>query len=315
MENSEIAWTTHTFNPWRGCAKVSEGCKHCYAEAQTRRYGLPLWGATAERRVAAESSWKNPLRWDRLAKEAGQRHRVFCASMADVFEPRPDLAAPRARLARLIEKTPNLDWLLLTKRPEHMAQLAKDAGWSWIWPFNVWAGTTVENQHQAHERIPQLLQVPVLVRFLSVEPLLGPVDLDPPICDICGAHDDGLFVDSGDGHTYCKECGDDSAHEASFDHWLDPCASVNKTGVSWVIVGGESGPGARPFDLAWARSIRDQCKAAGVPFFMKQIGARAIDGALGSLVVSTKHPKGGDPSEWPEDLRVQEFPTSLQGCP
>jgi protein gp37 len=280
MENSEISWTTHTFNPWRGCAKVSEGCKHCYAEAQTRRYGLPLWGVTAERRVAAESSWKNPLRWDRLAKEAGERHRVFCASMADVFEPRPDLAAPRARLARLIEATPNLDWLLLTKRPEHMAQLAKDAGWSWMWPFNVWAGTSVEHQAAADERIPHLSTVPAWVRFLSCEPLLEPL----------------LLV----GHL-----------EAA----LRSGSKLTDKGIDWVIVGGESGPGSRLFDLAWARSIRDQCKATGTSFFLKQLGARAVDGSLGSLVVSTKHPKGGEPSEWPEDLRVQEFPTSLQGCP
>lgn len=283
MENSKISWTHHTFNPWRGCTKVSSGCKNCYAETLvTGRMGLPLWGDKADRKIAAESTWKEPLRWNRLAKQAGERHRVFCASLADVFEPRTDLAAPRARLARLIEATPHLDWLLLTKRPESMAQLAREEmGWPGAWPDNVWAGTTVEHQAAAAERIPHLLRVPARVRFLSCEPMLEEVNL------------------TGDfgGNDYLGDAYDDDAEES---------------GISWVIVGGESGHRARLFDLAWARSIRNQCRAAGVPFFMKQLGANAWHGPPELRAqFRTKHPAGADPEEWcgsAENLRVQEFP-------
>lgn len=288
-ENSNISWTTHTFNPWRGCAKVSAGCKHCYAEQLvTKRQGLPLWGIDAERKIAAESTWKEPRRWNRLAAQAGERHRVFCSSLADVFEPRADLADARRRLFRLIEETPALDWLLLTKRPESMAQLAVEAGWPDEWPANVWAGTTVEHQAAAEERIPSLLEAPASVHFLSCEPLLEPLDLRRLLergrackCVGRGPRCDGKWI--------CCKAG-----------WRRPL---------WVIVGGESGPGARPFDLGWARSIRDQCEAAGVSFFFKQMGSVAFEGPPElSMRIRAKHPKGGDPAEWPLDLQIQELP-------
>lgn len=252
-ENSKIEWTHHTFNPWRGCVKVSAGCTHCYAEKQALRNPavLGIWGADGTRVVASESMWKEPLRWNREAAEAGERRRVFCASMADVFEDRPDLHAPRARLFRLIDATPHLDWLLLTKRPENMriraieaARLAFDGGPTWkdAWPANVWAGTSVENQEAADRRIPHLLEVPAAVRFLSCEPLLGAVDILPYVA----AHDPG-----------------DESYYA-----LPPSARP----LHWVIVGGESGPGARPMHPDWARGLRDQCQTAHVPHFFKQWG-------------------------------------------
>lgn len=289
-ENSHITWTHHTFNPWRGCVKVSAGCKHCYAEQLvTKRQGLPLWGLTAERRVAAESTWKEPARWNRKAQEAGVRHRVFCASLADVFEDRPDLVAPRARLFRLIEATPHLDWLLLTKRPERMVKLAQEAGWPSWWPKNVWAGTTVENQEMAEERVWRLLGVRAWVRFLSCEPLLGPLDLAG--VRLLGWRSINGFTDEPRG---------------AFAQWQEtPMRAKLREGIDWVIVGGESGPHARPFDLDWARSIRDQCKAAGAAFFFKQAGDSAHEDGVRNHTFG-RH--GVDLDAWPEDLRVQEFP-------
>ena len=173
-KNSRIEWTTHTFNPWWGCVKVSPACKHCYAESWAKRVGQPVWGIRADRRFFGEAHWNEPLRWDREAAQSGERARVFCASMADVFEDRGDLDPWRDRLWALIEATPNLDWLLLTKRPQHIASMAP---WDDRWPANVWLGTTVEDQDCADERLPLLAAVPAAVRFISAEPLLGPVDL------------------------------------------------------------------------------------------------------------------------------------------
>lgn len=172
--NSSIEWTHHTFNPWWGCSKVSPACAHCYAESWARRIGLQLWGDTTPRRFFSDTHWKEPLRWNRAAKRDGQRKRVFCASMADVFEAREDLTPWRKRLWSLIEDTPWLDWLLLTKRPEHATRMVP---WGRRWPANVWLGTTIENQVYAEERIPTLLHVPALTHFLSCEPLLGPLEL------------------------------------------------------------------------------------------------------------------------------------------
>lgn len=175
-ENSSIEWTHHTFNPWWGCARVSPGCVHCYAESFANRFGVK-WGAGADRRFFGEKHWREPLKWNARADERGVRERVFCASMADVFENRTDLASWRWKLAMLIHATPALDWLLLTKRPENMVDLARlDMSWL-VWPPNVWAGTTVEDQRRADERIPALVEVPARVRFLSCEPLLEAVDL------------------------------------------------------------------------------------------------------------------------------------------
>lgn len=173
-ENSKIEWTHHTFNPWWGCIRVSPACKHCYADTWARRLGLDLWSAKSPRRFFSEAHWREPLKWNREAVADGVRRRVFCASMADVFEKRRELDAWRDKLWPLIEETPALDWLLLTKRPEHVDAMVP---WRASWPRNVWLGTTAENQHWANKRLPQLAATKARVKFVSAEPLLGAIDL------------------------------------------------------------------------------------------------------------------------------------------
>lgn len=172
-QQSSIEWTDHTFNPWWGCTKVSSGCTNCYAETLANRYGHTVWGPRAERRLFGEKHWQEPLKWNRLAQEAGVPARVFCASMADVFEDNRKLDEERIKLWGLIADTPWLHWQLLTKRPEHVLQLAP---WVNEWPKNVWLGTSVENQAAADYRVPLLQAIPAHIRFLSCEPLLGPIE-------------------------------------------------------------------------------------------------------------------------------------------
>lgn len=236
---------------------MSEGCKFCYAERETKRYGLDVWGPSATRIRTTPTYWKQPLKWNKRAESSGVRERVFCASWADVGEDHPDWVQPRRDLVQLIKATPALDWLLLTKRPENLVRLFRDAGWYGSWPKNVWAGCTVENQAAVDERIPHLLKVPASIRFLSCEPMLEPANIK----------------------------------------LLE--------GLQWVIIGGESGPHARPFDLSWARDIRDQCKSAKVSFFFKQAGSKPLDGGV---PLKIRDPKGGNLLEIPEDLRIQEWP-------
>lgn len=176
MENSRIPWTDHTFSAWEGCSKVSPGCTHCYAAGRDDRWHEGKhWGKDAPRYLHTDSYWKQPFRWDREAAAAGERRRVFSASLSDVFEDRRDLDPLRERLFDLIAQTPNLDWLLLTKRPQCIARLA--ARWNGQAPTNVWLGTTCEDQKRAEERLPQLLAMQAVVHFVSAEPLLGEVDL------------------------------------------------------------------------------------------------------------------------------------------
>lgn len=172
--NSSIEWTHHTFNPWWGCSKVSPACAHCYAEAWAKRVGQKVWGRESSRRFFGASHWEQPIKWNSEAKTTRTRRRVFCASMADVFERRPDVKSAREKLWSLIEITPWLDWLLLTKRPQNIGEFSP---WRDKWPNNVWLGTTVENQTWASIRLPQLLKHAAKRRFLSCEPLLGPLDL------------------------------------------------------------------------------------------------------------------------------------------
>ncbi len=172
---TEIRWTDSTFNPWWGCARVSEACQHCYAESWAKRFGVE-WGKTAERRVFGDKHWNEPLRWNRQAEQAGTRRLVFCASMADVFEDHPELPPERERLWDLIAATPALTWQLLTKRPENIMGMVPKEWWT-DWPANVWAGCTVENQRWADERLPILARVPAPITFGSFEPLFGLVDL------------------------------------------------------------------------------------------------------------------------------------------
>lgn len=194
-QQSTIEWTDHTFNPW-GCVKVSTGCKHCYAETLADRYGHNVWGVHAHRRFFGDHHWQEPLKWNRVAAQLRRRARVFCASMADVFEDNPTLETERTKLWDLIAETPWLDWQLLTKRPENMLRMAP---WSGQWPNNVWAGTSVENQEAADTRISHLINVPAVVRFLSCEPLLGPLD----DLDLTGIHWLIAGGESGAKHRFC----------------------------------------------------------------------------------------------------------------
>ena len=173
-KNSKIEWTHHTFNPWWGCTKISPGCDFCYAESWATRVGSQVWGVHAKRRFFSEAHWKEPLRWNKEAAQDRQRRRVFCASMADVFENRPELNSWRSRLWGLIEQTPNLDWLLLTKRPSLIKSYIP---WANEWPPNIWLGVTVESQEEAEKRLPYLLACPAKTKFLSCEPLLSALDL------------------------------------------------------------------------------------------------------------------------------------------
>lgn len=174
-KDSRIEWTHHTFNPWWGCVKVSAACDNCYAETWAKRLGESVWGPKTERRFFGDAHWKEPIKWNKEALASKSRRRVFCASMADVFENREDLIPHRMRLLRLIEDTPQLDWLLLTKRI-HLVRKQLPKGY--VFPKNVWLGATVENQASAGKRIKHLLEfTSPAVRFLSCEPLLGPLDI------------------------------------------------------------------------------------------------------------------------------------------
>lgn len=236
-ETTGIEWCDSTFNPWIGCTRVSPACDDCYAARSTpaRTMGI-AWGPAEPRRRTSPSTWKQPLAWERAAPEFfakhGRRRRVFCASLADVF----DNEVPpewRAALFALIASTPNLDWLLLTKRIGNVAKMIEAPGMQKCGlPANVWLGATVVNQAEADRDIPKLLAVPARVRFLSIEPMLGPISLD--CWPVYGEDEKPL--------------------------------------LHWVIVGGESGPKARPMHPDWARSLRDQCAAAGVPLLFKQWG-------------------------------------------
>jgi protein gp37 len=271
MENSKIEWTHHTFNPWIGCTKVSDGCKNCYAETlMDHRYGRVKWGPQGERQRTSPANWRKPLQWNKQAEAEGRRYRVFCASLADVFEDRAELAPWRSDLFALIDRTPNLDWLLLTKRPENVGDMVAQmtAGHLNIEDWdNIWIGTSVEDQAAADKRIPHLLRIPAKVRFLSMEPLLGPVDLR----SFEYPHDRWLT----EGHDWLT--GEEWQHSSIFgggSSWLtaDDADDYGKKRIHWVIVGGESGQNARPMDSEWVRQIRDQCKKTGVPFLFKQWG-------------------------------------------
>ena len=246
-ETTGISWCDSTFNPWIGCIKVSAGCAHCYAERETKRWGKDLWGSQAERQITSAGYWKQPLKWQAQAARTGGAWRVFCGSFCDVFEDHPAVEWTRVVLWGLIEQTPNLMWLLLTKRPENMRRFLPMRWLEGGAPDHVWLGVSAENQATYRERVSQLAAIPARIRFVSAEPLLGPIDLGRV----------GLRFD-------------------------------------WIIIGGESGPQHRLMDIEWARDILRQCRETNIPAFMKQLGGWPD--------------KRTDPSQWAEDLRVQEFP-------
>lgn len=290
-QNSTIGWCDHTFNPWIGCSKVSDGCKHCYAESQTyprvsKARGLPLWGKDASRHRTSVDNWDGVLRWNRKAKNEREdaeqeerphdRPRVFCASLADIFEDHPALHVWRADLWELILATTELDWMLLTKRPENIRRMVPRE-WLDNWPVHVWVGASCENQDAADRRIPHLLRVPAPVRFLSCEPLLGPIEM--PLEYLAP------FVDN------------------------DPGLRLTPR-IDWVIAGGESGSNARHCAAEWIEDLAAQCADAGVAFFAKQLGDNRTRG--GNRIVGAGK-KGHDleaaglgflPKEWPQRRHV-----------
>ncbi|SAK57612.1 phage Gp37Gp68 family protein [Caballeronia temeraria] len=276
-ENGKIEWTDHTFNPWSGCTKVSPGCDHCYAESMmdTRLHRV-RWGAGQPRVRTSHANWRKPLQWnaqaDAFFAKHGRRQRVFCASLADVFDNAVD-PAWRVDLFDLIDSTQDLDWLLLTKRIGSVVPMIREVAAQRpnLWylheprlPDNVWLGATVVNQTEADRDISKLLATPVRVKFLSMEPLLGAVDIGDwltPSYPHCGT---GFSQGGGMADGYCGTCA---------GHASDPIHKLGRRDlIDWVIVGGESGFGARPMHHAWARSLRDQCAAVGVPFLFKQWG-------------------------------------------
>ena len=227
-KNTNIEWCDHSWNPWVGCTKVSPGCTNCYAESlMDTRFQRVTWGRGNPRQRTSEANWRQPLAWDRAAKEAGERRKVFCASLADVFDPE----APeewRSDLFAVIEQTSNLDWLLLTKRPalgiEHFGK------WQNINPEAaraIWFGISAEDQERFDERAEYLTDIRLAenITFVSAEPLLGDINV------------------------------------TSYLDYID-----------WVIVGGESGPGARPMKKYWVQSLLGQCLYHRIPFFFKQWG-------------------------------------------
>jgi protein gp37 len=280
-QDSKIAWTRHTFNPWIGCTKVSDGCKNCYAEAlMDKRWGKVKWGPNGTRSRTSPANWRQPIAWNAAAEAAGERHRVFCASLADVFEGRPELDEWLVDLLLLIDETPHLDWLLLTKRPENVAKFMPTSFQKYP-RGNVWIGTSVEDQSTADVRIPHLLAMrwPV-VRFVSYEPALGPVKF-------------GGWLRGHDG--FCEDAGCSGGHAR----------------IDWVIVGGESGAGARDCRESWMAAVVGDCRAAGVPAFVKQMGSTFVrdrDWVGVAHQAKLRDRKGGDISEFPVDLRVREFP-------
>lgn len=264
-EHTEISWAHSTFNPWIGCTKVSPGCDHCYAEVLDRnRFSRTLpdavlvgreiqrpqvihWGPGAPRHRTSESNWNLPRKWNRQAEASGQPWRVFCASLADVFDNEVP-PAWRWDLFDLIRETQHLTWMILTKRIGNAEEMLP-GGWychgaPWdarcLGPYpNVWLGITVVNQEEADRDIPKLLAVPAAVRWLSCEPLLGPLDLRRYLVD----------------------------------------RRPESPRVDWVIVGGESGKDARPMRQSWALDVRNDCRSHSVPFHFKQWGgARPKDG-------------------------------------
>ena len=247
-KNSAIEWTDHTFNPWEGCTKISPACDNCYAAERAARYKTVEWGGP--RRRTSKSNWNKPLKWERQAStfafEEGRRQRVFCASLADVF----DNQVPeewRADLWDLIRACPSLDWLLLTKRPQNIEKMLPEF-WDEI-KGRIWLGTTVENQEVAERNIPHLLKHDSAVRFLSIEPILEAIELE-----------NYININSYELWPLSGEVTD----------MFRPFKIGFK--VDWVIAGGESGRNARPASVSWIRSLRDQCRRQRTPFLFKQWG-------------------------------------------
>lgn len=286
-DSTGISWCDASFNPWIGCAKVSPACARCYAETfSENRMGLHVWGADAPRRITAPSTWKKPYRWQRLALEGflpdgttnqdGHRPRVFCASMADVFEDRPDLEEPRQRLFEMIAATDALDWLILTKRPEFMRDWLSQMPIMGALPLpNVWVGASIENARFTY-RADVLREIPAVVRFISAEPLLG------------------SLYDVGRGGDRQASRGSDAPLASSDANAMYPPrrAPLDLTDIHWLIVGGESGGRkSRLMHPDWVRELRDDAVSRGIALHFKQWGSWAP-----APIGRERHPVDGDPS-------------------
>lgn len=259
-QGTGISWAHFVENRWIGCQRVSPACRNCYAEAgNVRWHGGDNWGADSPRRIVSDARWNRALSWNALAAATGHRYRVFCSSQSDIFEDRRDLDPYRLEVFEMIARTPNLDWLLLTKRADRIAALIRP----WIaqggkWPMpNVWLGTTAEDQRRADERIPALLSVPAAVHWISAEPLLEKIDVSRYLkadrrCPTC----------NGVGHLGaiggCGRC--------------QGSGEFGGAGVSWVVIGGESGSEARPMMERWVHDLLGQCRTARARPFFKQWG-------------------------------------------
>lgn len=265
---TKIGWTESTWNPVTGCTKVSAGCAHCYAERVAKRLqamGQSNYANGFEMRMHIDAL-EIPLHWKKP-------RRIFVNSMSDLFHEGIPLVFIREVFSIMAQASWH-QFQILTKRAKRLTELASTL----YWPPNVWMGVSVENQECADKRIPALLQVPAAVRFVSCEPLLGNIVLTQ-----IGIPDDNFNNENYHYFNVLK----------SYRRYCDPF----QYSVDWVIVGGESGPKARPMELEWARDIRDQCKFYGVPLFMKQLGGYPN--------------KQSSPIDWPEDLRVQEYPREM----
>lgn len=348
-KNTNIEWTDYTFNGWEGCTKISPGCAHCYAETRNHRFGMDNWGKGKPRRRTSAANWKQPLAWNRNYERAinclrcpkcetqsqwhadlqcphigcdgtmvaCRRPRVFCASLADWLDDEVPIEW-LADLLGLINDTPNLNWLLLTKRPqnwERRIMQAWDTGRSAMdmiarWtrknnpepPNNVWIGTSVEDQTRA-ERVVELCKIPARIRFVSAEPMLSGIDFT----NIQFKDEDAeVRFNALTGESWVENSASPSAYDIHHDNKLH-----------WVIFGGESGKGARPCNVNWIRNGVRQCKEVGVAAFVKQLGARPVFEATPEeptfgqalcALAKVKDKKGGEISQWPQDLRVREFP-------
>lgn len=309
MTKTKIEWASHVWNPTRGCRRVSPGCENCYAERVAARFsgpGLPYEGLTKNGRWNGEVKLGDlaaPLHWRKPA-------RIFVDSMSDLFyEEFTDEKI--AAVFGVMAACPQHTFQVLTKRPERAVKwfawikrqaIEVNAGrgmseaafclahaqkqspnvaltrnldeiFAQPWPLpNVHIGISIEDQKRADERLPELLRIPAAVRFVSFEPALGPVNWLP---------------------------------------WVRKFPGRMEPPLDWLIIGGESGPSARPFDIAWARNTIEQCKAAGVPVFMKQLGAHCVNSSNGQEPErNTFGGKWNDPKDWPPDLRVREFPNA-----
>lgn len=288
-EKTGIAWTDHTFNPWWGCTKVSDACDFCYAERDSKRYGFDLWGSRADRRFFGDKHWAEPLKWQRKAAADGVRRRVFCASMADIFEDRRDLDDSRARLWTLVAATPHLDWLLLSKRPELADKLTPGP---WVlngWPRNAWAGTTVERR-EWWSRVEALKRIPALTRFLSIEPMLEAM----PDMDLRGI---AWAIFGGESGSKARPMDPAWVADGIGQCRTSYVAPFVKQMGRWIL-----GTPERP-ELVCSWLLKDGSRFVP-PIIGPRVGVRPTD----AVAYSLPHQAGANPDEWPMALRVREFP-------